>query len=253
MNDERLEALLWARIDGTIDPEELAELEAHLAEQPEPPEIERQVVAIANGLRKLESEQPPSELRGRIDSALKKLKPPEARTGDSSTIDAAPSWRTRWLPLAACLLIGVAIGYLLHPGIGGSIEQAEVSGSMLKPTERLAPKRMEIVFDNGNVIADRSGAATVVDMTLTAAVELGVTLAAAEGAVRLVSLNSSTSSGTEIGTEGGRVMLRTRGPGTVALTVGTSRPDDPLLLRVFSGGHLVEERWIGPVESEAGE
>ena len=28
MNTDRLEALLWARIDGTIEPEELAELEA---------------------------------------------------------------------------------------------------------------------------------------------------------------------------------------------------------------------------------
>ena len=50
MNTDRLEALLWARIDGTIEPEELAELEAHLAEHPEPREIERKITTIAHGL-----------------------------------------------------------------------------------------------------------------------------------------------------------------------------------------------------------
>ena len=53
MITERLEALLWARVDGTIEPEELAELEAHLAEHPEPRDIERQVAVIAGELEKM--------------------------------------------------------------------------------------------------------------------------------------------------------------------------------------------------------
>jgi anti-sigma factor RsiW len=253
MNSERLEALLWTRIDGTINPEELAELEAHLTEYPEPPEIERQIMAIANGLRELESEQPPSELRGRIDSALDNATPPKAHPSGPSRVHEASSWRTRWLPLAASLLIGVAIGYLMRPGVGGSIDRAEVAGSMLTSTEHLEPARAEIVFDGGTIIASRSGADTAVDLTLTEAVELGVTLAGADGPVRLVNLNSSTPSGTEITTEEGWVVLRTRGPGAVVLTVSASTPGDPLRLQVSSDGLLVEERWIGPVGNEAGE
>ena len=91
MNNDRLEALLWARVDGTIDPQELAELEAHLAEHPESREIERQITTIAEGLDALEKVQPPSELRGRIDSALEHATPPAART-DHST--ATPHIRT---------------------------------------------------------------------------------------------------------------------------------------------------------------
>jgi anti-sigma factor RsiW len=253
MNDERLESLLWARIDGTIEPAELAELEAYLAEQPEPPVMERQIAAITNGLRELEPETPPSELRGRIDDALETATPPEAHSTAQSRLQARPSWQMRWLPLAASLLVGIAIGYLMHPEVGGSIDKTEVAGSMLTPTERLEPARAEIVFDGGSIIARRSRAETVVDMTLTDEVQLGVTLAGAEGPVRLVNLNSSTSSGTEIETDQGWVVLRTRGPGTVVLAVSTSAPTEPLRLQVSSDGHLVEERWIGPAGIEAGE
>jgi hypothetical protein len=253
MNDERLEALLWARTDGTIDPAELAELEAHLAEQPEPPVMERQIAAITHGLRELQPEKPPLELRGRIEGALDQATPPRAHPRAPSRVQEAPSWKTQWLPLAACLLIGVAIGYLLHPGVGGSIDRAEVAGSMLTPTEQLQPAPVEISLDSGTVIASRSGADTLVDMTLATEVEIGVTLAGAAGPVRLVSLSSSTSSGTEVSSEEGWVVLRSRGPGAVMLTVSTSTPDDPLRLQVSSGDQLIEERWIGSAEKEVGE
>jgi hypothetical protein len=252
MNTDRLEALLWARIDGTIDPEELAELESHLAEQPEPRKIESQITAIAGGLEELEAVQPPSELRGRIDSALENAAPPEKHAAIPSRIPAPPSWQTRWLPLAACLLIGVAIGYLMHPGAGGSIDREEVTGSMLTPTGYLESAPIEIVLDGGSVIASRSGADIVVDVTLTTEVELGVTLAGAEGPVRMASLNSTNSQGTEISTEQGWLVLRTRGPGAVVLALSTSTTGDPLRVQVSADGLPAEERWIGPSGIEAG-
>ena len=91
MNIDRLEALLWARIDGTIDPQELAELEALLAEQPEPRQFERQITWIADGLKELDTVQPPSELRGRINDALENATPPEAHRAASLLARPTPT------------------------------------------------------------------------------------------------------------------------------------------------------------------
>ena len=71
MNTDRLETLLWARIDGTIDPEELAQLEAHLAEHPEPREIERQITTIAEDLDSLEKVPPKKCIASRFQSSRK--------------------------------------------------------------------------------------------------------------------------------------------------------------------------------------
>ncbi len=130
MNNDRLEALLWARIDGTIEPEELAELEAHLAEHPEPREIERQITTIAEELDRLEKVQPPPELRARIDGALANATAPTAHPAPTPHTQSAPAWQVRWLPLAASLLIGVTVGYLMHPELSGSIDQSRATGPM---------------------------------------------------------------------------------------------------------------------------
>ena len=253
MNHDRLEALLWARIDGTIDSQELAELEAHLAEQAEPREIERQITAIANGLRELELERPPSELRGRINGAIKNATPPAGHSSVPPRIHATQPWHARWLPLAACLLIGAAIGYLVRPGTGPSIDRTELTGAMVTPAEHATSAPLEIAFDGGAVVARRSGTDAVVDVTLTREVELAVTVAGAEGPVRLTNLNSTTPSATEVSTDHGRVVLQTRGPGTVVLAVGISTLDEPLRLQVSADGAVTAARWIGSAGIEVEE
>ncbi len=255
MNTERLEALLWARVDGTIDPEELAELEAHLAEHPEPREIERQIATIAEELDSLEKVQPPSELRGRIHSALENATPPRAHAdhpGGTANVRPAPTWPSKWLPLAASLLIGVSIGYLLHPGTGGSIDQSVVTGTMVTPPDHPQAGWVEIKLDAGagSVVASRDRADVVVDVVLTAAIDLGVTLEGAEGPVRFESLASTNASDTNVATHHGWVVIRTAGPGNLTFSAIASEIDDPIRIQVSSGGFAVEERWIGPLRSE---
>ena len=252
MKIDRIEALLWAQIDGTIEPRELAELEAHLAEHPQPREIERQITAIAEGLDNLRQVQPPPELRERIDGALANASPPTAHSTSTHQTNSAPVWSARWLPLAASLVIGVAVGYLLHPDTGVSIDRTGVTGSMLTPAAQPEAAPVEIRLDAGagSVSASRSGADVVVDVTLTTEIDLGVTLASAGGTVRFAGLNSSNASATEVTTEQGWVVIRTRGPGTVTLSVSASDADDPLRLQVSANGVPAEERWIGPSRIE---
>lgn len=250
MNIDRLEALLWARIDGTIDPQELAELEALLAEQPEPRQFERQITWIADGLKELDTVQPPSELRGRINDALENATPPEAHRAASLLARPAPSWQRRWAPVAASLVIGVAIGYLLHPGAGSSIGQSGVTGTMLTPAAELEVGPVEIHLDAGHISASRSGVDVVIDLTLTEEIDLGVTLAGEGGPVRIASLISATESTTGATTEQGWVVVHSRGPGSVTLRVNASDADQPLRLQVSTDGVPVEERWIGPSRVE---
>ena len=254
MNTDRLEALLWARIDGTIDPEELVELEAHLAEHPMPREIERQITTIAEELDRLEPEEPPAVLRQRIDEALAHATSPIARTGHPTTPGhtlSAPARPAQWLPLAATLLIGVAIGYLLHPGAGGSIDKSEVTGTMVTPPAQVVAAPVEIHLDGGSVSASRAGAHVVVDVVLAAEVHLAVTIAGTGGPVHFGNLSSSEGSATEVTTEHGWIVVRTNGPGTVTFSLNANDADDPLRLQVSSDGSPVEERWIGAARNEA--
>ena len=248
MNTDRLEALLWARIDGTIEPEELAELEAQLAEHPEPREIERQITTIAEELDTLEPVQPPSELRGRIDGALATVNPPTAHEATTPRTRSAPAWPARWLPLAASLLIGVAVGYLLHPGTGGTIDRSEVTGAMLTPTAQPGAAPVEIHLDAGagSVYVNRVGADVVVDVVLTNEIDLGITLAAAGGPVRFAGVNSTEGSVIEVTTERGWVVVQIIGPGALTLGATAADADDVLRLQVSVDGAPAEECWIGP-------
>jgi hypothetical protein len=252
MNTDRLEALLWARIDGTIEPEELTELEAHLAEHPEPREIERQITTIAEGLDTLDTVQPPEELRGRIDGALTNAAAPTAHPTVTPRTHSAPAWPARWLPLAASLLIGVTVGYLMHPGTSGSIDQSGVTGTMITPPARPGAEPVEIHLDAGagSIVASRAGADVVIDVRLTTEINLGVILAGAGGPVRFAGLNSTTASATEVSTEHGWVVVQTHGPGTVRLSANAGNSDDMLKLMVSIDGTPVEERWIGPSRNE---
>ena len=252
MNSDRLEALLWARIDGTIEPKELAELEAHLAEHPEPREIERQISTIAKELDRLGKLQPPQELRGRIDDALSSATSPAAHPAPTPHIHSVPAWPRRWLPLAASLLIGVTVGYLMHPGTSGSIDQSEVTGTMITPSVQPGTGQVEIHLDagGGSISASRAGADVVIDVTLIAEIDLEVTVAGDGGPVRFAGLNSTNTSATEVSTEHGWVVVQTHGPGTVRLSASAENSDDMLKLVVSVDGAPVEERWIGPSRIE---
>lgn len=253
MNKDRLEALLWARVDGTIDPEELAEIEAHLAENSELREVEHEITTIAKELDSLEKVQPPSELRARIESALALATPPISHQAASLLARPVPSWQSRWLPLASSLVIGVAIGYLLHPGASSLIDQSEVTGTMLAPSAQVVSGSVEIRLDAGagSIVASRDRADVVVEMVLTTEIDVAVTLGSAAGPVRLESFLSSNASATEVTSHNEWVVVRTVGPGTATVSVNTIDAAEPLRLQVSSGGFAVEEHWIGGFRNEA--
>lgn len=254
MNHNRLEALLWARIDGTIEPGELAELEAHLREHSDSRHFERQIVTIAEGLDELEHEQPPADLRNNIAEALANAKPPtlhHEHTGAIPPTYPTTTWHLKWLPVAASLLIGVAIGYMLHPNAGRTIDHSIVAGTMASPAND-PDSRVEVQLDGdaGRVIARRDMAAIVIDIELTNETDVAITLEGTGGPVRLEGLSSTNASTTEVSTQHGWVVVRALGPCTVKYSALASTTNDPVRLRVASGGQTAEEHWIGPQRNE---
>lgn len=254
MNTDRIEALLWARVDGTIEPEELAELEVHLGEHPKSREIERQIARITEGLGTLDRVPPPSELRDRINGALAHAaSPAQTERAAATPINRfGPNWPTRWLPLAASLLIGVAIGFLLHPNTGGSIDPSNVTATIVSSPGQVEAGRVEIQLDDGagRVVASRGRADVEVEVTVTTEIDVAVTLGSAAGPVRLESLISSNALATEVTPNHEGVVVRTVGPGTARISVVAIDAVEPVRLQVSSGGHAVEERWIDPVRNE---
>jgi len=252
MKTDRLEALLWARIDGTIKPDDLEGLEVHLAEHPEQREIERQITTIAEELGGLDRVKPPPELRGRIDGALADANPPTAHPAAIPHTRSTPAWPARWLPLAASLLIGVTVGYLLHPGTGGSIDQSGVTGTMLTPTNQseAAPVEIHLEAGAGSISANRSGLDVVIDVTLTTEIDIEITVAGAEGPVHFAGLNITNGSATEVTTEQGWVSVRAIGPGALILAASAADVDEILRLQISIDGIPIEERWIGPTRNE---
>jgi hypothetical protein len=250
MNNDRLEALLWARLDGTIEPEEMAELEAHLSADPGPREFERRIVAIAEGLDNLEHERPPAALRENIQNALANATPPTQHHENMGTIPPThptASWHTKWLPVAASLLIGVAIGYLLHPNSGRTIDHSIAAGTMVIPADD-PESRVEVHLDGGagQVIAHRDMVDIMIDVELTHETDVAVTLEGAGGPVHLEGLSSTDASATEVSTHHGWVVVSAIGPCSVRFSAVASTANDPLRLRVASGGFTIEEHWIGP-------
>ena len=250
MNNDRLEALLWARIDGTIEPEELAELEAHLRDHPEPRKIERQIVAIAEGLDTLEHEQPPEALRERIDQALHNATPPTSQHDTAERIPPThptPTWRSTVLPVAAGLVIGVAVGYLLHPNAGQTIDQSIAAGTMVSPAgDQVSRVDVRLEDGAGHVIAHRDMADIVIDIDLTSEIDVTVTVEGMGGPVRIESLSSTEAATTEVSTHYGWVVVHAVGPCAVSFTAVASATDDPVRLRVASGGVTAAQHWLGP-------
>ena len=154
--------------------------------------------------------------------------------------------------MAASLLIGVAIGYLLHPGTSGSIDQSVATGTMVTPPSQTETGRVEIQLDAGagSIVASRDRADVVVEVVLATEIDVAVTLGSAVGPVRLESLLSSNASTSEVTTHNESVVVRTIGPGTATVSVNTIDAAEPLRLQVSLGGVAVEELWIDPLRNE---
>ena len=241
MNQERLEALLWERIDGTITDEDLAELEAALAEHPRSRAVECEVARLAEQLGTVAKVHPPAELRAQIDNALANARAPIHQT-PPPRLEAHHThgfgWSSRWLPVAASLLVGVALGYLLHPRMGATIEGSRAAGTMTGPLGGSQAPSLRIALGDqaGTVVFTRTGGAAMVELDLAADIEVGVTLVASNGALALTEIEEGASA---VRVSGGTVRFLTRGPDNHRFEVTAGSPAAALRVEVTVDGQTV--------------
>jgi len=249
MRPERLEEMLWERADGSIAPDELAKLEQFLAEHPESKDLEREIVRLAELLAQRDEVAPPAALREKIDRALAAATPPGQMRRIPRTARAR-RWRDRWparlVPVAASLVLGVAVGYLLQPGTTGPVDDAQVAGAMrvTTVTAEAAPVIVDLGDDTGRVVANRVGSALVLEIALVRQVDLRVDLEPNDGEIRLTGMSQAVVSDSEMKFENGLLAVRTRGPGNQQLEAGLSAESSRVWFRVTADGTVVFERWI---------
>ena len=248
MNSERLEALLGERIDGTIGDAERAELEAALAADPEASRLGTEILRVAAQLENLPRLAPAPGLRPRIDAALAEARAP----GPPATMRATSIPRRRrisrpaaWLPLAACLVIGVALGLMLSSIGGVSVEESKAAGAMGADAARSGPPlRLELGRGLGMLTATRTGTTAIIELRLETDDEVTLAVGQPGAEIAISELGDDAGPDRSLTVAEGRVVMRTRGPGAIRLGLTAGSDTAPLHLEVSADGESVAERWV---------
>jgi len=249
MNAERLESLVWGSLDGTITAEERADLEKYIARHPEARELRREIEKLAERLDGMGRAAPPENLRPRITAALQEVPTPTRETPPVSSFVPSVASRQRsvaWLPLAASLLVGVAVGYLLQPGAGISVARSRAAGAMTSTSPKFAARKVEIDLGEGSgtiVVGPRAGGAAI-SIELVSATDLEIVLEAAGGMLLPTGIDTINSAGFEVTAAAGSTVIRTHGPAVHELEFTATGITEPVHLVVRSNGSVVADDWL---------
>ncbi|MGD0719957.1 MAG: hypothetical protein ABR970_02770 [Roseiarcus sp.] len=155
--------LLNAALDGELDAAGMIDVEARLAGDPALAAQYARLVALRDALRtRLPRERAPDALRARVIALAQAPAParPAPRLADP-----------RWRALAACLLLGVALGaggfdFFASRGQGDEIQEAIVAGFI---RGRLSGQTVDVATSDRHTVkpwfaAKIAGATTVVDL-----------------------------------------------------------------------------------------
>lgn len=249
MKTERLESLMWEFLDGTITADERADLEAHVERHPEAREFQREIEKLAEQLDGLGRAAPPENLRPRIAAALQEVPAPtrEPQPVSSFAPPMAPQRRSvAWLPLAASLLVGVAVGYLLQPGAGLSVDRSRAAGAMTSTAPGFATHTLEIDLGEraGTMVVRPLADGAAISIELVSATDLEIVLEVADGMLLPTGIDTVDSAGFGITAGVGRTVIRTRGPAIHELKFTTTETTESVHLVVRSNGAVVADDWL---------
>ncbi|MDH3255309.1 MAG: anti-sigma factor [Acidobacteriota bacterium] len=235
MNTERLEELVWELIDGTISSQDHLLLQEYLVGRPEAEERRRELVSLAARLDSLETVEPPAALRQRIDAALEAV-PSRGPAALPEPLRLPPlttaAWPMRAGYLAAGLLVGAALTFLVVGGPGQDLDQSKLYGSVQSGRPVESASTIDLEADSGTVIVERKGAQRLLDFDLRQQGAVVMELESGSGMIELESLDQSGSTALGASTAGSRLRLATMGPAALRLTVNVGEPAASLFLTV---------------------
>jgi len=243
MNNERLEELVWELIDGTISSQDHLLLQEFLVGRPEAEERRRELVSLAARLDSIETVEPPAALRQRIDAALEAV-PSRATAALREPLRMPPpttaAWPMRAGYLAAGLVVGAALTFLVVGGPGQDLDQSKLYGSVQSEWPVESTSTIDLEADSGTVIIERKGAQRLIDLDLRQQGAVVMELESGGGIIQLESLDQNGSTALEASTEGSRLRLAAVGPAALRLTVNVGEPAASLFLTITAEDAILD-------------
>jgi len=169
----------------------------------------------------------------------------------SSAIHHVAKWRpTHWLPLAASLLVGVAVGYILQPANGVSVDASRAAGTMGATSLEHAAQRLDVDLEDptGTIAIRRRGRLAAITVELAAGTDLEIEMEVADGYLLLTGIDRDDATGFDVSAASGKTVFRTRGPASRTLEFTATIPSSPVRLIVRADGLVVADDWLAGQE-----
>jgi hypothetical protein len=248
MKPEKIESLMWEKIDGAISPGDEAQLEAVLRRDAEARERYEELCKFAAFLGGVEELEPPTALRQRIEGAIDFDRYAARRP-------AAPSFFARLFPVrmelrtvaaaVAGLVVG-AVGYhvaTLNTGPEGSLDNV-VTGTIGRVQNDL---RIDLEGVRGVISFRQDNTLAISEVDISSQREVELYLECEGRSIEFRAAGDVESPLHDISLEGNTVVVRNLGAAEYVMTF--YRQDGaptPLRVRVVSGGELLLEEEIQP-------
>ena len=158
---------------------------------------------------------------------------------------AHTSWQRQWLPLAASIMIGVAIGYLIHPGGGTAVDSSGAAGSMVPAIITAETPSFEIDLGDGvgTFTASGTGSTLVIDAILTGTHEIQVGVEAADGSLEILETEQIHSQPSTVRAADRVFAFSANGPGTHHFAVEASEKT-AVSISVWAVGIVIAYRLV---------
>jgi len=248
MIDQRIEELMWQRIDGTISPEDSADLDAHIGAHLEARSYFDELTSMSSLLDHADDVEPPADLRQRIEGAIEWDRYPQQAAGFDWRTFFAPWWDLR---IATAAVAGILIGVIAYSTMinrfdtGLDLANEDVSGSMA------LSKASTAVLDSpgvdGIVTFRRNDLKAISDVKIDSDREVEIIL---EYDGQSTLFRAQSDSGSPLGSivvEGNTVRVTHYGPGRyIAVFRPAASADAPLMVRILADGDVLLEEEVRP-------
>ena len=249
MIEDPTEALMWAKIDGSISAGDEARLESLLGGDAEAREFFEELTRFNEILGVVDELEPPTALRQRIEGAI------DFDRYAAREVATSPSFFRRWLPAplnfsmvgaaAAGLVVGI-VGYHLV-ATGPALEDSELTGTM-KPM----PEVVSIAVDGvrGRVSFEEHGGLAVSRIELASQREIEMQLDYAGSSVGFEAMGDPQNPLHDISVKGNSIIVNNLGDAEYIATFEKAQDiASPLRVRILSGDDLLLEEEIRPDRS----
>ena len=252
MRSEKLERLIWERIDGTIADEDRERLEAYLTNHSEARDCEQDLTVLAELLEGVEAVASPLGLRTRIEQAI---------TSGSASAKQSAGWLEalrlalttgrggRYAHLAAGLFVGV-VGYHLLSSELTTGQAADVSGlygSMSLPGSEGKTMEIDLAGVEGSLALHREQSLIVANLHILDEGEIELLIDFGEGNFRLERLEESGAGSSQISIEKSRIVLKMVGVGRYSLAAAVEEVRS-IEIVILGHGKVLLEREVRVLE-----